>query len=137
MAIQWNASLTTGVDEIDNQHKELFRQVNELLDACHRGKGPEAIGEMLTFLDKYARHHFSTEENLMTRYGFPGLDAHREQHNEFMKNLAEVKHRFQTEGPGVHIVVITNRVLTGWLLTHIRKSDKVLGSFIKAYLEAK
>lgn len=136
MAIEWNDSLSVGVEEIDNQHKELFRQINELIEACHKGKGPEAVGEVLNFLDRYARLHFGTEEGYMQQYNFPDYSNHRLQHQEFMTNMAEVKRRFAEEGPGVHIVVITNRILAGWLNTHIRRSDKVLGAHIKAYKQA-
>lgn len=136
MAIEWNSSLSVGVEELDNQHKELFRQINELIDACHKGKGPEAVGEVLTFLDSYVRLHFGTEENYMRKYDFPGFEEHRLQHQEFMANLSEVRRRFTQEGPGVHIVVITNRILAGWLNTHIRRSDKVLGEHIRALKKA-
>jgi hemerythrin len=136
MTIEWTAALATGVVEIDKQHQELFRRINELLDACHKGKGPEAVGEVLAYLDNYARLHFATEENYMVKYGFADYQTHREQHREFMTNVAEVRRRFTEEGPGVHIVVITNRVIAGWLNTHIRRSDKALGAYIKAYQEA-
>ncbi|HOB34254.1 MAG: hemerythrin family protein [Firmicutes bacterium] len=136
MAIQWTDSLSVGVTEIDNQHKELFRQINVLIDACHKGKGAEAVGETLVFLDRYARMHFSTEEGYMERYQYPGLDVHRRQHQEFMDNLAEIRKRFEAEGPGVHIVVITNRILAGWLNTHIRRSDKALGDYIRGLGQA-
>lgn len=136
MAIEWNASLSVGIEEIDNQHKELFRQINELIHACHQGRGGEAVGEVLSFLDSYIRLHFRTEENLMLKYEFPEFQAHRLQHQEFMANLAEVRRRFSEEGPGVHIVVITNRILAGWLNTHIRRSDKIFGAHVKSLKKA-
>ncbi len=36
MAIEWTMGLSTGVDEIDDQHKELFKRINRLLDACNQ-----------------------------------------------------------------------------------------------------
>ncbi|MDD4658768.1 MAG: bacteriohemerythrin [Eubacteriales bacterium] len=136
MAIEWNASLSVGIEEIDKQHKELFRQINELIHACHQGRGVEAVGEVLSFLDSYVRLHFRTEESLMLKYGFPEFQAHRLQHQEFMANLAEVRRRFTEEGPGVHIVVITNRILAGWLNTHIRRSDKIFGVHVESLKKA-
>jgi hemerythrin len=133
MAIEWTEDLSVGVTEIDNQHKELFRQINMLIEACHQGRGAQAVGEVLSFLDSYARLHFGTEEDYMQKYQFPGMESHRRQHQEFIANLTEVKERFAQEGPGVHIVVITNRILAGWLNNHIRRSDKVLGAHIKAH----
>lgn len=133
MAIEWDVSLSVGIEELDNQHKELIGRINELIDACHQGKGHKTVGAVLTFLDEYTRLHFNTEEGYMRKYDFPGFEEHRLQHQQFIANLAEVRNRFDQEGPGVHIVVITNRILAGWLNTHIRRSDKVLGAHIRAY----
>jgi hemerythrin len=131
VAINWNDSLETGIPEIDNQHKEMFVRINQLLDACHQGRGQETLGDVLNFLEDYARRHFMDEEALMAAKGYPELASHREMHREFMANVAEVKRRFQEEGPGVHIVVITNRVIAGWLNTHIRRVDKKFGEFLR------
>src|SRR5690554_2240620 len=130
MTIEWNTSLSVGIKELDDQHKTLFKQINQLIDACHLNKGPEVIGQVLDFLDDYARGHFQTEEAYMRRYEYPGLEGHRQQHQEFMENLAQVRRRFSQEGAGVHIVVITNRLLAGGLNSHIRRSDKALGKYI-------
>lgn len=135
MAILWTDELATGVREIDEQHKEMFRKINELLDACHQGRGHETVGEVLDFLDSYSRKHFQLEEQYMLDYGYPEYQQHKAHHREFISNVAEVKRRFQAEGPGVHIVVITNRVLAGWLNSHIRKVDKGLGQYLRPRLE--
>lgn len=65
MAIEWTQDLSTGSDEIDNQHKELFRRINSLLDACNQGKGREEIGKTVQFLEDYVITHFSAEEEYM------------------------------------------------------------------------
>lgn len=137
MAIEWTEDLVVGIPDIDNQHKELFFHINKLIEACHQGRGAQTVGEVLSFLGSYARLHFGTEEDYMRKYQFPGMEGHRQQHQEFIDNLAKVKERFDQEGPGVHIVVITNRMLAGWLNNHIRRSDKVLGEYIKAMQERK
>ncbi len=135
MGIQWTEALSVGVREIDEQHQEMFRRINQLLDACHKGKGHETVGEVLAFLDSYARRHFQLEERYMQQHNYPEYEQHRQQHNEFIANVAEVRRRYQQEGPGVHIVVITNRVLAGWLNSHIRKVDKGLGKYLQPLLE--
>lgn len=43
MAIEWTDELATGVNKIDNQHKELFKRINNLLDACNQGKGKDEV----------------------------------------------------------------------------------------------
>ena len=87
MAILWKENLSVGVNEIDNQHKELFNRINNLLDACTRGKGSEEIKRTLNFLSDYVISHFGTEENLMVRYNYPDYTSHKEKHEKFKKNL--------------------------------------------------
>ena len=38
MSIQWRKSYEIGVEEIDSQHKELFKRIRDLLDACSKTK---------------------------------------------------------------------------------------------------
>jgi len=131
MAIEWTADLATGVNEIDNLHKELFQRINNLLEACNHGKGKEEIKKVIWFLEDYVITHFSEEEKYMGKYDYPDGLGHKKQHLEFMENFFRLKTQFEAEGPGVHIVVITNRLVVDWLRNHIRKIDKALGSFLK------
>ena len=131
MAIEWTADLSTGVQEIDNQHKELFQRINSLLDACNHGKGKEEVKKVILFLENYVITHFSEEEKYMNKHDYPDGMSHKKQHLEFMENFFRLKTQFEAEGPGVHIVVITNRLVVDWLRNHIRKTDMALGSFLK------
>ena len=45
MAIAWNDSMSTSVDEIDEQHKELISMVNALSEAMRSGKGKDETAE--------------------------------------------------------------------------------------------
>ena len=132
MAIIWTDDLATGVDEIDEQHRELFRRINSLLESCNQGKGKKEIDGVVRFLEDYVETHFSEEERYMTKYGFPSYSGHKSQHLEFIENLSGIKRKLDEEGPGLVVVVTTNQMLVDWLKAHIRKLDKELGAFLKA-----
>ena len=131
MAIEWTDDLATGVNEIDNQHKELFQRINNLLDACSHGKGKIEVKKVLSFLEDYVITHFSEEEKYMAKYDYPDGLSHKKQHSEFMENFSSIKKQFEADGPGVHIVIMTNRLIVDWLKNHIRKVDRALGSFLR------
>ena len=122
MAIEWTEDLATGVDTIDNQHKELFQRINNLLEACTRGKGKEEVKKVIGFLEDYVVTHFSEEEKYMVKFEYPETASHKKQHLEFMDNFLSLKKQFDEEGPGVHIVVITNNLIVEWLKNHIRRT---------------
>lgn len=131
MAIEWTNDLEVGIEEIDNQHKELFRKINELLDACNQAKGREVVGKIIDFLGSYVVEHFQCEEKYMMKYNYPELKSHQTHHAQFIQNFGELKAKFETDGPGAHIVILTNRVVVGWLNSHIRNVDRQMGAFLK------
>jgi hemerythrin len=131
VAILWTPDLATTVDEIDRQHKELFRRINDLLDACNEGRGKEEVQKVIRFLQDYVVTHFGEEERYMEKYKYPQYRDHKVQHKEFMENFSQLKKQFDSEGPGVHVVISTNYIVVDWLRNHIRKVDKALGAFLQ------
>ncbi|TAN41784.1 MAG: bacteriohemerythrin [Nitrospirae bacterium] len=132
MAIEWTEELATGVTIIDDQHKELFRRINALLEACSRGKGKEEIARVIQFLEDYVISHFSEEEERMQQSSYPAYAEHKAQHEEFKRNFAEVKQLFETNGPAVFVVIKTNHVVIDWLKAHIKRIDRAFGAFLQA-----
>ncbi len=131
MAIEWTEDLAVGVEIIDDQHKELYQRINRLLEACSQSKGREVVGETIKFLEDYVVTHFGQEEGYMQKYNYPDYLKHKGYHGEFIKSFGELKSKFETDGPGPHIVIMTNRVVVGWLNSHIRNVDKLLGAYLK------
>ena len=128
---QWTEELAVGITEIDNQHKELFAQINGLIEACNAGKGKETVQQVIDFLGQYVVNHFGNEEKYMVKHNYPEYTKHKEQHTQFIASFQELKNKFEQDGPGIHIVVLTNRVVVDWLNQHISRSDKALGAFLK------
>src|SRR3972149_3293503 len=108
MPFEWTQNLSIGVAEIDNQHKELFKRINNLLDACTQGKGKDEVLNTLRFLDDYVTVHFTEEERLQQKYNYPYYTSHKALHAEFIKNISDIKKAVEEEGAGLHLVVRTN-----------------------------
>lgn len=131
MGIEWRDSLAIGVEEIDSQHKELLARFNKLLSACEGGKGISELRELLTFLDDYVKRHFSDEEALQRRHGYPDYESHKQEHDSFISRLKALKEEISSEGVAVHHVMETNNMLLKWLINHISRVDTQLGKFIR------
>ena len=91
MSIVWTDNLAVGNKKIDDQHKELFRQINALYDACSRGEGKKSLSELVNFLENYVVEHFSSEEELMRKSNYPGYDVHKRSHQEFVLSFTTLK----------------------------------------------
>lgn len=134
MTIAWTEDLAVGFEEIDQQHQELFRRIDQLMEACSQGRGKEAVIDVVKFLETYVVTHFKNEDNLMTQTHYPDRLSHLEQHHQFIRNFQELKQKIETDGVAAYTVILTNRVVVGWLNDHIRKVDKLLGQFLKEHV---
>lgn len=131
MAMEWNASLRTGVDEIDEQHKELFRQANNLNAAMSQGKGRDEVGRLLDFLGKYVIDHFAQEEALMARWRCSMAEANKQAHRQFVARFNELRKQ-SGEGANASVVIDIYNELTQWLVQHIRGIDAKLATYVDA-----
>lgn len=71
---------SVGIDEIDQQHRELFNLGNQIDLAFASGQTPAALESLITGLHQAARAHFTDEEDLLL-YGPGELSAdHHAEH---------------------------------------------------------
>lgn len=131
MGVEWTEKLTVGYGLIDEQHRELFRRFNDLLDACQQRQGRERIAELLCFLDDYVIAHFGEEERLMDRHAYAGAAEHRSAHQSFIRKLDDLKRTLQNRGPSLDLVISTNQTLVDWIINHIKSADVLFGAFLK------
>jgi hemerythrin len=129
--MQWTEDLSVGVETIDNQHKELFRRINSLVEAIKQGKCKTEITGVIMFLEEYALSHFGEEETFMKEHAYPPYHDHKAQHAIFIKNLSELRKELEDIGPSYVLSVTTNQVIVDWIIDHIAKTDKKLGRFLQ------
>jgi hemerythrin-like metal-binding protein len=133
--IPWLQAYEVNVSEIDEQHKELFRMFNELMDATWDGKGKGAIRELLEFTANYAVTHFGTEEKCMQRYGYPGYVEHKKLHDDFTAGVVKFLGEYDENGITTDMVVTVISGLGKWTREHIRDVDQELGRFLASRLQ--
>lgn len=129
MALQWTQALSVGVEEIDEQHRELFRRAASLLDGLKRGE-PEEIGALVDFLHAYAVIHFGAEEARMRESRFPGYARHKAEHDTFISDLLALARERDRTGSGAFFALRVNHWLSGWLKRHVSGTDAELGQFL-------
>jgi hemerythrin len=131
MKIEWQEYLSVGVEEIDNQHKQLIDKYNDFFAAYSEGRAADEIIRLLGFLEEYVVIHFVDEERLQQRIGFPEYQSHCKQHQEFTRKVAELKVSLECDGLDQNLVTSTGLLLTGWLIEHISVMDRAIGRFMK------
>lgn len=130
MKYEITSDLETGNARIDNQHRQLFKAVNDLLDACAQGKGRAQLQPVADFLTSYVDKHFKDEEQLQVQTSYPGYSAHRQFHEGYKRELNQVARELSAKGPDIVLLGKINQVV-GTLVNHIRIEDKKVAQHVK------
>jgi len=120
----WRKDLETGDQKVDDQHKEIFRLVQKVLDADAFEDRKEKIDVAMKFLSNYALEHFAAEEALMEECSYPDLSLHKTQHDAFVKEVVEFMALFEEQGDSINLSQSINGLVVTWLNDHIKGSDK-------------
>ena len=130
MRITWDVSLQTDVAEVDDQHRELFRQVDQLHEAILQGRGRDEIARIIDFLQKYVVDHFAAEERIMDELACPAAAANKRAHAEFLTTFTAFRRQFDEQGAKTTLVLEMYEKLTRWLVAHIAGIDKQLSGCV-------
>lgn len=130
MYINWDWTLDIGINSIDNQHRELFNRLDQLLTSIEDGKGNDEVIKTLDFLEEYVILHFNEEEELQKKINYPLLNIQHAQHEAFKSDLKEFRSIFNTQGASTLLALNIEEKLVNWFKNHIINLDKDLGDFI-------
>ena len=132
MAFTWTKDLETGNAQIDREHQEPIRALNDLLAACSVGKGRSELSRTLDFLEQYTRTHFQHEETLQLQSRYPDYAAHKKLHEGFVRTVGNLSAKLKAEGPTIQLVGEINQQLGNWLVNHIKKEDVKVARHIQS-----
>ena len=117
--IQWRDEYSVGVEETDNQHKELFKMLNILLEAIGKDDDKKSIEKVLDDMVNYVDFHFKSEEKYTAR--MPNFTVHRLEHWEFVKQTMNYQKRY-SNNEDITVREIFDFLLN-WLKKHIIETD--------------
>ncbi len=126
--IEWSEELSTGIQEVDTQHRRLVDIINELHVAVLDRREKQLMSRIFTELVEYTKTHFAFEEELFERHGYPGEEAHKLQHQHLAQRVIDLKEEF--DGGNTAVTLEVMRFLRDWLADHIIGSDKHYAPFL-------
>ena len=128
--VQWEEAYSVHVKEMDDQHKILFEIINNLHEALMAEDAvdlAEAKEKAINRLGEYLIEHFSTEEEYMQSIGYPGLDQHQKEHQNFLQRLEKHKEGLQSINGLLPTEVM--KILVTWLQDHLLGEDQKFSQF--------
>jgi len=118
------------VPHIDAQHRRIFELAATFTDCGDQIR----VMQSLAALCDYVKTHFREEEALMASCAFPGIEAHRRQHEEcrtmLVKLLADARHMSLDQ-----IADEVQRLINGWIYNHILTADSAYAPYLKSVRE--
>ncbi|MEE8574545.1 MAG: bacteriohemerythrin, partial [Thermodesulfobacteriota bacterium] len=127
--------LAVGVKVIDMQHRELFKRINDLLQALSEGKEAEEVEKTFDFLEDYIDSHFVSEEKAMAIYSYPEIKSHMIQHGIFRDAFFGSKEKYSEIGADPDLMSEVKFRICDWIVTHVARVDKELGEFLIPKIE--
>jgi hemerythrin len=128
----WSEEYSSGVADIDSQHRILLSQLNALATAVREGRFKDTA-PILARIEQGAKQQFATEETLMqeSRYAFTA--EHAGQHRRFEGNLHRLSEEIRSESENpVYLAFRIKLLLMDWTINHSIKTDRHLGHHLKS-----
>lgn len=130
MHFEWKDAYELNMEEIDNQHKRLFR-IGRNLSALIQTKDVfanfEEIKQILGELKNYTIEHFSREEQFMRTNGYPDLTSHTMEHDFLRKKLLKIDKLGQ---PNYETIIKLVSFVSNWIARHILISDMKIRNYM-------
>ncbi len=120
--ILWDSTLEVNIARIDAQHRTLIDTLNNLYTMAQTSTSRDYLSPIFEKLVTYTVDHFATEEDLMTRYNYPGYDAHKAEHEKLTSQVLAFKAEFDSGSQTISFELLD--FLRKWLTHHILGTDK-------------
>lgn len=127
--LSWNDQYLIGQATIDEQHKMLFRLVNDFHTHWMERRDRQDIARVLSQLIRYGELHFQDEESIMAQEGYPQLDSHHQIHEMLIEEIFKLNEELADKSRLLDRDI--TKFLKQWLIDHIVHNDYEFRNFLQ------
>lgn len=129
----WDNNFKTGIEQIDEEHKQLVDILNRLAAHLANRSHPATLNKYFDELADYASYHFRSEEGVWNRYlkGDEWLAEHQRTHVSFVDDVLALRQE-EGEKPLDDVLQDVVTFLSKWLAFHILDNDKRMAKVVLA-----
>lgn len=125
-------SLSLNYPPLDREHLNFFETIQGAKNSAENKNIP-GITDAFEACYNYARVHFVHEERIMDKIHFPDKEAHFKSHATFIKNVSEMREKFEY-APSLEEKVQIGQNLASflevWFLGHVMSRDRILKPYL-------
>jgi hemerythrin len=111
------------VKELDDQHRNLLKTINTLLEEQRDKYEAAKFSPALSSIIHYAYTHFATEERYLLQVHFPNLKQHVLEHIDFIMKTVGLALRIESSS-GDELRIELLRYLKEWYSYHVLGTDR-------------
>lgn len=129
----WKPELNTNIQNIDQQHKELFRigrDMEQLLRFKCIGVEDRQLLDIVCDLRNFTSYHFYEEERLMREAGYSNIEKHIEGHKQLTKIITGINMPKMKENPNQELGKLRDN-LVDWIFMHLLTEDLAMAKEIR------
>lgn len=128
----WQDRFSVGVKGFDRRHRELLHHLDALFRAVRADASPEELESSVTLVKEHVHTHFTCEERLMRRHGYPGYARHLSEHQRFIDALAWVDDLCDGHRATAAVADGAMELAARWLTEHFQREDRAVADFLRA-----
>lgn len=126
MAIEWRDDYATGNQEVDFEHRELIRLINEALERISEAGEGADVADYLGEVFVRIAGHFALEEKVMRKHQYDEYKAHKVDHEKLLDAIRDIMD--DCSDGGTFNEDELSRTLSDWFSGHFRSFDVRLHS---------
>lgn len=132
--LKWQKRYDTHIEVLDQQRRKMFDMINRIEESYTNPDIQREISALLQTLVDYTKFHFNEEEKIMRQLNFKAYDDHRVLHADLIHQInTMLKAIKKSKNFSGHEVL---SFLREWLINHILKQDRKIGTAYQASLAA-
>jgi hemerythrin len=131
MPISWTKDLDTGIELIDEQHKQIVNFINQL-EHAEENQQSELVRQVIEECIQYTLSHFAFEEEIQKEAGYEYCRPHKMVHDLFTRRVGEYRTRLAS---GEDVALELHRMLANWLVNHIKHDDADYVAAVKGNID--
>jgi len=126
---EWSSQYETGIEVIDLQHRKIFEALTRLEQSIRIGKSDMWLKQIVGEMERYAKEHFISEEELFVKYAYPKADEHRAAHRRFASEVLTFYPRIEQDR--LDALAISG-YLKIWIYDHVMKMDMEYKAYFRS-----
>lgn len=122
--LEWQDDWLLGIDQFDDEHREMVRLINRLLDDDDDTPVQQRVSDLVVHL----RMHFKREEEFLRRIDYPGYCEHKHEHKMELAEVAVLLDKMNNDQNPVFDPFFALNIKY-WFLNHVVLEDKRFAVF--------